>query len=161
LLRAVMFPESVNPNERFNLTEEDYKFIYQYMSQLPTETIYPPYNADTAYHDAYCKFFMYGAGKERIPDHIRIFNKVGNAYGYLIDNAYIVDFENGVEFMLSAVINVNTDEIYNDGKYDYETIGYPFFKKLGQLIYRYELDRPRKNKPDLSKFVMKYDRLSN
>ena len=159
LLRAVLFPETVNPNERFNLTDEDYKFILQYMSQLPTETTYPSYYSDTTYRDANCKFFLYGAGKEKIPDHIRIFNKIGNAYGFLIDNAYVVDFKNGVEFMLSAVINVNTDEIYNDGKYDYETIGYPFMKNLGQLIYRYELDRPRKNKPDLAKFVLKYDRV--
>ena len=161
LLRAVLFPETVSPNSRFNLTDEDYKFIYQYMSQLPTETMYPPYYRDTAYHEARCKFLMYGAGKEAIPKQIRIFNKIGNAYGFLIDNAYVVDFENGVEFMLSAVINVNTDEIYNDGKYDYETIGYPFMKKLGQLIYHYELDRSRRNKPDLSKFVIKYDRVSN
>jgi hypothetical protein len=100
---------------------------------------------------------LYGAGKEKIQNHIRIFNKVGNAYGFLIDNAYVVDFKNGVEFMLSAVIHVNTDEIYNDGRYDYDSIGYPFMKNLGQLIHRYELDRPRQNKPDLSKFVIKYD----
>jgi hypothetical protein len=157
LLRAVLFPETVNPIEKFNLTEEDYKFILQYMSQLPTETTSPPYYSDSTIRDAQCKFFMYGAGKEKIPHHIRIFNKIGNAYGFLIDNAYVVDFKNGVEFMLSAVINVNTDEIFNDGKYDYDSIGYPFMKNLGQLVYRYELDRPRKNKPDLSKFVIKYD----
>lgn len=157
MLRAVLFPTSVDATKRFDLTDADYKFLYQYMSQLPTETIYPPYYKDSTYRDAQCKFLMYGAGKERIPDDIRIFNKIGNAYGYLIDNAYVVDFDSGVEFMLSAVINVNTDEIYNDGKYDYETIGYPFVKNLGQLIYRYELGRPRPRKPDLSKFMMKYD----
>lgn len=158
ILRAVLFPETVSHKERFNLTDEDYQFIYQYMSQMPTETTYPAYYRDTTYHDAYCKFFMYGAGKESIPGNIRIFNKVGNAYGFLIDNAYVVDFEKGVEFMLSAVINVNTDEIYNDGKYDYVNIGYPFMKNLGRLVYQYELDRPRQNKPDLSKFILKYDR---
>lgn len=158
LLRAILFPEAVRQQERFNLTDEDYKFIHQYMSQLPTETTYPAYYRDSTSRDAQCKFLMYGAGKELIPGNIRIFNKIGNAYGFLIDNAYIVDFENGVEFMLSAVINVNTDEIYNDGKYDYDSLGYPFMKNLGQLVYRYELDRPRQNKPDLSKFVLKYDR---
>ena len=157
LLRAVLFPETVDKSKRFNLTAEDYQFLYQYMSQLPTETIFPPYSQDTSYHDAYCKFLLYGAGKERIPPNIRIFNKVGDAYGFLIDNAYIVDFQNGVEFMLSSVINVNTDEVYNDGLYDYDSLGYPFMKNLGQLIYQYELKRPRKNKPDLSKFKLKYD----
>lgn len=157
VLQAVLFPETVDAEKRFNLTAEDYQFLYQYMSQLPTETTFPPYSQDTSYHDAYSKFLLYGAGKERIPANIRIFNKIGDAYGFLIDNAYVVDFENGVEFMLSAVINVNTDEIYNDGIYDYDSLGYPFMKNLGLLMYQYELKRPRKNKPDLSKFKLKYD----
>jgi hypothetical protein len=83
---------------------------------------------------------------------------VGDAYGYLIDNAYIVDFDNKVEFMLAAVVNVNTDGIYNDGVYAYDSIGFPFFKNLGKLIYEYELNRDRKYTPDLSKFVLSYDR---
>ena len=158
LLRALLFSESVDPVKRFNLTAEDYKFVYQYMSQLPTETIYPAYSSDTAYHDSLCKFFMFGQDKKPIPKNIRIFNQVGDAYGYLIDNAYIVDFENKVEFMLSAVVNVNTDGIYNDGEYAYDSLGFPFFRNLGNLVYHYELDRPRTHKPDLSKFIFSYDR---
>ena len=82
---------------------------------------------------------------------------MGDAYGYLIDNSYIVDFENGVEFMLSAVILSNTDGIYNDSKYDYKTLGYPFMKNLGQLIYQYELKRKKVHKPELSAFRFTYD----
>ncbi len=158
ILKAVLFPNEVEEKRRFNLTEEDRKFVMKYMSQYPTETIYPPYRADTTFYDAYCKFLLYGDNKEKIPEHIRIFNKVGDAYGYMIDNAYIVDFENGVEFMLSVVINTNRDGIYNDNKYDYEELGFPFMKNLGQLIYKYELDRKRERKPDLSEFRLTYDR---
>ena len=61
-----------------------------------------------------------------MPNHIRVFNKVGVAYGYVIDNAYIVDLEAGVEFMLSAIIYTNEDGIFNDDKYEYETIALPF-----------------------------------
>jgi hypothetical protein len=100
---------------------------------------------------------MYGEDKVAIPRNIRIFNKVGDAYGYLIDNAYIVDFEKGVEFMLSVVINTNADGVYNDGKYEYKTLGYPFMRHLGQTVYRYEVTRKRKFKPDLSEFMFRYD----
>ena len=157
LLKTVMFPEHVEPKKRFNLTNEDYRFLYQYMSQLPTETDYPAYYKDSSYYDAYCKFFMFGESHEPIPEHIRIFNKVGDAYGYLIDNAYVIDFKNNIEFMISAVINTNTDGIYNDGKYEYSTLGFPFYKNLGQLIYNYELKRARNFKPNLLKFKFKYD----
>jgi hypothetical protein len=99
---------------------------------------------------------MYGDGKQQRPNHIRIFNKVGDAYGYMIDNAYIVDFENNIEFIVSAVILSNEDEIFNDGKYEYDTVGMPFFGNLGRVLYDYELKRKRKNKPNLSVFKLKY-----
>lgn len=156
LLQELIFPASAPSNGGFKLRKEDREFVLQYMSQLPGETRYPNYKADTSYYDAYCKFLMYGESREKIPASIRIFNKVGDAYGYLLDNAYIVDFEHGVEFMLSAVIHVNSDGIYNDSKYDYHSLGYPFFQKLGKLIYEYELKRPRGFKPDLTEFKFKY-----
>ncbi|WHZ06913.1 MAG: hypothetical protein OJF59_000666 [Cytophagales bacterium] len=157
ILKAVLFPEMINPKKRFNLTESQHQFVMKYMSQLPRETKYPAYQNDKNYIDAYCKFLMHGDGHGKIPDHIRIFNKVGDAYGYLLDNAYIVDFKNNIEFMLSAVINTNTDGIYNDSTYEYKELGYPFMKNLGKMVYKYELKRKRKQTPDLSNFRLHYD----
>ena len=157
MLLSVYFPEKFSAKQRFNLKEDDYNFIYKYMSQMPTESTFPHYDS-TEYYDAYCKFLLYGSEKTKMPSNIRIFNKVGNAYGFLTDVAYIVDFENNIEFALSATIYVNKDEIFNDDKYEYETIGFPFMKNLGKTIYDYELTRERKNKPDLSKFKLTYDK---
>ena len=158
VLKSILFPEAVKPKKRFNLTEDDYQFMYKYMSQMPTESIYPSYNP-TEFHPTYCKFLMYGSGKNEVVNpNMRIFNKVGDAYGFLLDNAYIVDFEKGVEFMLTTVLLCNNDQIFNDDKYDYDTIGFPFMKNLGQLIYNHELTRKRKYKADLSRFRMVYDK---
>ncbi|MFY8036930.1 MAG: serine hydrolase [Cyclobacteriaceae bacterium] len=155
ILKAILFPDAIEAKRRFNLTAEDRNFVMQYMSQLPRETQEPPYYKDTTLYDAYCKFLLFGDDPSPIPANIRIFNKVGDAYGYLIDNAYIVDFEHGVEFMISAVINTNTDGIYNDGKYEYKSIGYPFMKNLGEVVYQYERKRKRKYKPNLEEFQIK------
>ena len=87
-----------------------------------------------------------------IPDHIRIFNKVGDAYGFLTDAAYIVDFKNGIEFILSATIYTNENQTFNDNNYEYDEIGLPFLRDLGQAIYEVELERQREHKPDLSRF---------
>ncbi|NJN41984.1 MAG: serine hydrolase [Flammeovirgaceae bacterium] len=157
LLRSLLFPESVEERYRFDLTSSDRAFVLQYMSQFPGETSFPNYGSDKKYYDAYCKFLMYGEDKESIPPTIRIFNKVGDAYGYLIDNAYIVDFENKIEFMLSAVIFSNEDGVF-DGQYSYSEIGFPFMKNIGQLIYKYERDRKRSFAPDLSEFQLTYDK---
>lgn len=156
MLKAVIFPEAVSPASRFDLTNDDYQFLYQYMSQLPRETAYPSYSPDE-YYDAYVKFLLYGNDKNQLPKHIRIFNKIGQAYGYMIENAYVVDLENNIEFMVSAVIHVNANQIYNDGIYEYDKIGFPFMKELGQAIYKYELERGRKFTPDLTKFDLTYD----
>ncbi len=157
ILRSVIFPNSISPNQRFNLTPDDLKFLYQYMSQHPPETVFPSY--DTAnYQDAYGKFLFYGAQKGSLPKNIRIFNKIGDAYGHMLDVAYIVDFDKKIEFFLSAEIYCNKDGVMNDDKYDYETIGYPFMKNLGKVIYDYEAGRRRSYAPDLSQFKIVYDK---
>ena len=157
-LRSVLFPEAVPEKERFKLKPEDYRFLYQYMSQLPSETRYPEY--DTAhFYDAYCKFLLFGTQKNiPLPKHIRSFNKVGWSYGFLTDVAYITDFEKNIEFMLSATVYANADGILNDDQYDYETVGLPFLEKLGQLLYDYETKRKRTYQPDLSKFKITYEK---
>lgn len=152
LLKAILFPDDVSPEKRFQLTENDYAFLYKYMSMLPKESSFPKYD----YWDSYVKFLLFGDSKETMPSTIRIFNKVGDAYGFLIDNAYVVDFENKVEFMLSAVIHTNKNKIYNDGIYEYEEIGLPFMAEVGKTIYNFERKRKKKYLPNLEKFTIKY-----
>jgi hypothetical protein len=156
ILRATLFPEGVKPEQRFNLSNDDYQFLYKYMSMSPLESNSPVYRTDTSMYDSYCKFLMFGDNKNPMPKNIRIFNKVGDAYGFLLDNAYIVDFDKGVEFMLSVTIYCNSDGIFNDDAYDYETVGFPFMANLGKVIYDHEVKRKRKVKPDLSKFKIDY-----
>lgn len=156
IILSLMFAEKYTKVKAMNLSDTDYKFIRQYLSQLPRETLYPDYHA---LPDNYCKFFLFGDKvKETIPEHIRIFNKIGNAYGFTIDNAYIVDFEKKIEFALSAVIYTNENEILNDGIYEYEKTAMPFLGNLGSIFYQYELDRKKKHLPDLSDFKFVYDK---
>jgi hypothetical protein len=157
LLKTLFFPDQVPASQRFNLTPDDYRFMYQYMSQFPVETDFPEHYTDE-YYDGYVKFLLFGATKTRLPRHIRLFNKCGDAYGFLLDNAYIADFEKGIEFMLTALIYCNEDQIFNDNKYDYEKVGLPFMANLGKSIFEYELDRKRSVRPDLSRFEVQYDK---
>ena len=158
-LQRLMLPEAFTKKKQFNLTKEDYAFLYQYMSQYPTETRYPIYLLDSTFHPTYCKFIYYGADKnEPLHKNLRIFNKVGDAYGFLLDNAYVVDFENQIEFMVSAVILCNEDEIFNDDLYEYDRIGFPFLKQLGQEIHGYEMKRTKKYPPKLDHLKIRYER---
>ncbi|MES2418887.1 MAG: serine hydrolase [Bacteroidota bacterium] len=156
LMKRLMMPEAFPAADRFNLTPDDYKLIYTYMSKLPTESDYPKYDPNE-FWPTYAKMLYYGRDKNAVIDpNIRIFNKYGDSYGFIIDNSYFVDFKNKVEYFLTAVVQSNEDGIYNDNKYEYETVCYPFMKNLGRTLYEYELGRSKKHLPDLSKYKMKY-----
>jgi len=137
VMKRLIFPELFKTNERFNLSEDQRELLLTAMYTLPKDIGYDPIE----YYDSYCKFFIYGDSKEIIPEHIKIYNKVGFAYGTLTDCAYIVDEKNHIEFMLTATILVNKDGIFNDDNYEYEEIGIPFLAALGREFYKYELNR--------------------
>lgn len=136
-LKRLMFPEAFPQEEQFNLLIKDRQYLIDAMAFKPREVSYD----EDEYPDSYVKFFMFGDSEDRIPDHIKIYNKVGYAYGYLTDCAYIVDTKNKVEFILSATIHVNKNGIFNDDTYEYETIGIPFLAKLGREIHREMISR--------------------
>ncbi len=152
-MKQVIFPESIPIQEQLDLSDEDYNLLYQEMSILPRQSKHPEYPDYDSYYDGYCKFFIYGDTKDKIPDHIRIFNKVGLAYGFLLDNAYIIDIKNNVEFILTAVVYYNENETMNDDKYEYDDITIPFLAELGRKIYNHELARDKKYLPDFSRFI--------
>ena len=154
-LKRIIFPQKFYPEQRFQISEMDGQFILKYMSMLPGESDYPSYGLPE-YYDSYSKFFKFGTDKSPIPAQFRIFNKTGNAYGHLLDGSYFIDYENGIEFFVSAVIYTNENEILNDDTYEYEEIAFPFFTELGEYLYQLELKRKKDKKPDLTEFIIEY-----
>jgi len=136
-MKRIVFPETFKESERFKISEKDREFILFSMQNLPKNAGYD----SEKYEDGYCKFFMFGDTKENIPSNIKIHNKVGNAYGTLIDCAYIIDSENKIEFIVSATLLVNKDEIFNDDNYEYDTVGLPFLGELGRQLYAKNLKK--------------------
>jgi hypothetical protein len=153
VIQALMFPDAVDSASRFDLSDDDYAFMYRNMSGYPTDSGIAEYADPARYPEGYVKFFMYGGEAREVPDNIRIFNKVGDAYGFLTDAAYIVDSENGVEFLLAATIYTNANQTFNDDNYEYDEIALPFLKDLGNVIYEIELQREREHKPDFSRVL--------
>lgn len=151
MLQSVLFPKSLPREQRFRLSADDYRFLYRYMALLPTQSRFPNYDT-TEFFDSYTKF-LFKERKSRIPSQLRIFNKTGWSYGFLTDASYVIDLENKVEYMITAVIYVNKDGVLNDNKYEYTGVGYPFFGEVGRILYGHELSRPRTYRPDFSCFI--------
>lgn len=156
MLQALVYPSSVPKHQRFNMTEADRFFMLQYMSQYPAETPYPNYDS-TIFYNSYVKFFFQDS-THTIPPHIRVFNKVGWAYGFLTDVSYVIDSKHNIDYMLSATVYVNSDGVINDSKYDEESMGFPFFRELGKAVYQYELQRPRAYQPPLKMKGLEYEK---
>lgn len=156
MLQSVIFPASVPKQNRFNMSEADRLFLLQYLSQYPSETDYPKYDS-AHFYDSYVKFFFQDSTHTMLK-HIRVFNKVGWAYGFLTDVSYVLDTKNNIDYMLSATIYVNSDGVVNDSKYDEATVGFPFLNQIGKAFYQFELERPRKFKPVLKNQVKQYEK---
>lgn len=136
LMKRLFYPNQFSAEERFQIPGEDLVRIKQMMRSVPRNAGYD----ESDYYDSYVKFFMYGDTEERIPEHIKIYNKVGYAYGTLTETAYIVDEKENVQFILSATILVNENGIFNDDIYEYETVGIPFLAQLGREFHQYAIE---------------------
>ncbi len=139
LLKRIIFPDAFPKAQQFDLSVEQRNFLLEAMHTLPAKLGYDP----EEYYDSYVKFFMFGDNYDPMPEHIKIYNKVGYAYGTLTDCAYIQDTQNNIDFMINATILVNSNEIFNDDNYDYDEVGIPFLAQLGRELYEYELKRKR------------------
>lgn len=120
----------------YKLSSEHRSLLIELFSRLPRNS--PEYASENL-PDNYVKYLIYGDQPEAvIPDSLTIINKIGQAYGFLSDVAYVSDAESGVAFALSAVVYVNANEIFNDNVYEYDTIGLPFLGALGRAVLRFE-----------------------
>jgi hypothetical protein len=153
MFRRLVFWNYLEGKEKYNITSDDWSFAMKYLGMYPRESEFPKYADRKVFYDSFKKYFIHGSFVPTITsDTIRVFNIVGRAYGFLSDVAYIVDYKNKVEFLLSATIYVSEKDIVGSGKYEYDSIGLPLFKDLSQLIYSVEKNRKKKYEPDLKEF---------
>ena len=133
MIQMIMLPERFPATAGLQLSAADRQFLQHSMQMLPGESRDPIYDPEE-YWPSYVKFLIYGAEKTAtINPAVHIYNKVGDAYGFLLDSAYIKDDCSGAEFVLSAAVYVNQDGILNDNQYEYDSLGLPFLKRIGEL----------------------------
>ncbi len=135
ILKRIIFPLKFDKDKTFNLNVEDYDFLRYWMSRFTYEDIGDKFKTEKKYFDSYNKFFIHGEDTIVRDKNIRVYNKIGQAYGTSIDNAYIKNYQDDVEFFLTATIYTNKNKTINDNVYEYDQIAIPFLSKLSQSIY--------------------------
>lgn len=119
----------------FALSAADRELLLTAMGQLPRESTNPLYDA-SEYPDDYVKFLLPGLRRAFPGARLRVYSKVGDAYGFMIENSWVVDEATGRSFFLAVTLYANSDGILNDDRYDYDTVARPFLADLGEAAAR-------------------------
>jgi len=140
LIKYIFYPEIFDSTNNFNLNVEDYDFLRYWMSRFTYEDIGEKFIGDEKFFETYNKFFIHGDEQSVSNEQIRVYNKIGQAYGTSIDNALIKNYQDNIEFILTATIYTNKNKVINDNLYEYDDIAVPFLAKLSRSIYQELVD---------------------
>lgn len=134
-LVSIVRPELETGARGFALREADRAFLAEAMGWLPRQSPNPVYDPEQ-YSDDWVKFMLEGV-REVIPaDSIRYVNKIGLAYGFTSDTAYLEDTRTGRALFLAGAVYTNDNETLNDNVYEYEQRAFPFWRALGRSLAR-------------------------
>lgn len=137
LLVKVARPDIDVSGPLLRLTEAHRALLLDAMTRYPAESSNPVY-APTAFPDDVSKFLLPGIRlvfpSTRPGERIEVTGKIGQAYGFTVENSYLRNPANGRAVFVSAVIYTNSDGVLNDDRYEYDSIGLPFMAELGRLV---------------------------
>ena len=138
IMKNLIYPEITL--SKFNLNVEDYDFLRYWMSRFTYEDLGNKYISDDRFFNSYNKFFIHGMDTILKSTDIRVYNKIGQAYGTSTDSAYIKNYKEDVEFFLTATIYTNKNEIINDNIYEYRDTAIPFLSRISKTLYKNLID---------------------
>ncbi len=131
-------PSAGRPRLRLSALQRAH--LQRAMGELPPDSHNPEYDpAEIPF--AFVKFVLPGLRRLERPDRFTVYNKVGRAYGFSIENAYVVDETSLVDgvaersFFLNAVLYTNANDTLNDDEYEYAKAD-AFFADLGESVAR-------------------------
>lgn len=139
MLRLVM-PNLFSEEEQWNINDENRQFFMDAMKGIPSDLEDEKYHDKKKYPDNIFKYIVKGDDDFDYKDVVT-YSKIGIAYGFVTETAYVVDTVNNIDFFLTASIYVNNNDTVNDGKYEYDEIARPFLTQLGKRIL--DLERQR------------------
>lgn len=160
MMQRLFFPELFPDNKKFALKNKTTDFIKKSLAMYPREksfvrdTIYDGWNDGK-------NIFLIGEECKKLQDmnhkpdcninpNFRIFNIIGQAYGFSTDIMYFTDNKEKIEFFLSVRIYTNKDEILGDDTYEYDEIAMPLMNFIGDYFYQMEKKREKEVLPDFT-----------
>jgi len=134
MMISFFYPQFIK-HKPFNITESQRDTILKFLQLSPLQPNFTEYSDTSVFHPNFLKVLLFGRDKNVNYPGVKFYNKSAMAYGFMADCCYLRDTINNVEFFLTVYMYLNKDEILNDNKYEFDTIGTPFMRKFGELLY--------------------------
>lgn len=135
IMRPELLPAGSAPDVA---SKEDLAYLRQTLGTLPSASGLAGFERNIV-ADYQLIPFLRGLERVRAKSKLQIFTKVGQAYGFLIGNAYVVDKETGRSFFLTAAVYANPDEVMNDDNYGYDAISFPALADVAEVFAKHAL----------------------
>ncbi len=115
---------------------EDLAYLKKTLGTLPSESGLAGFDRNVV-ADYQLVPFLRGLERVKPRSQLQIFSKVGQAFGFLIENAYVVDKTTGRSFFLAAAVYANPDETMNDDSYGYDATSFPALADVAEAVARH------------------------
>jgi hypothetical protein len=136
-LVRIMRPDLLAANAHAGVAcPDDMAYVRQALGTLPSASGLAGFDRNVV-ADYQLSPFLRGIERVRARGHFELYAKVGQAFGFLIANAYVVDKDTGRAFFLIASVYANPDETMNDDLYAYTEISFPVLADVGEAFSRY------------------------
>jgi len=135
-LIRIMRPDLLPGTPPDAASKDDLAYVRKTLGTLPSESGLAGFDRNVV-ADYQLIPFLRGIERVKPRAKIEIHSKVGQAFGFLIGNAYVVDKESGKSFFLIASVYANPDGVMNDDQYAYDTISFPALADVGEVFSRH------------------------
>lgn len=122
-----------------SLAPADREYLQKTLGTFPSESGLAGYDRNVV-ADYQHNPLLRGIERVRPRGAFKVYSKVGQAFGFLVANIYVVETETKRAFFLTAAVYANPDEVMNDDVYAYDTIAFPALADVGEVFTRDALE---------------------
>jgi hypothetical protein len=133
IMRPELLPATARPGAA---CPDDLAYVRQALGTLPSASGLAGFDRNVV-ADYQLSPFLRGIERVRPRGHFELYAKIGQAFGFLVANAYVVDKDTGRSFFLIASVYANPDETMNDDLYAYTSISFPALADVGEAFTRH------------------------
>lgn len=137
-LTIMAFAPDVEMKDRavgLGLHPDDAAMLRRVAAMDPGESENPVYDLRD-YPRGFNKFFLSGLERVRPAGSWVVMNKVGQAYGFTLDSAVIVEKATGRRVALTAAVYTNSSEVLNTDAYEYAQDALPLMADVAEVCVR-------------------------